>query len=182
MNARDVRLTSAEDAIALLHGLGADPHLVQHHRLVAEAATALCDGLVASGLDAFDRTEVVVGAGLHDAGKTLHPAEMHGGGSEHERAGHQLLLGHGVPERFARHGWMHAAWEDQQELEPVLVALADKLWKGKRVADLEEHAARLFAAASGRDFWAVWSDVDPVFEHVAASGDDRLARSVDYAR
>ncbi|MEM6930309.1 MAG: hypothetical protein AAF602_25445 [Myxococcota bacterium] len=67
------------------------------------------------------------------------------------------------------------------ELEPVLVALADKLWKGKRVADLEEHAARLLAAASGRDFWAVWSDVDSVFERVAASGDERLSRSVDYA-
>lgn len=172
--------TTVDDALALLTELGAVPHLVQHHRLVAEAATELCDGLVAGGLGRFDRAEVLAGAALHDAGKTLHPDEMHGGGSEHERAGHRLLLDHGVSERVARHAWMHAAWDGLEELEPVLVALADKLWKGKRVADLEERAARLLAAASARDFWTAWSEVDAVFEGVAASGDDRLARSLDY--
>ena len=38
-----------------------------------------------------------------------------------------MLLEHGVPERFARHAWMHASWRGGAELEPVLVALADKL-------------------------------------------------------
>jgi len=174
-------LASVDNAITLLVELGAIPHLVQHHRLVAEAATALCDELAVVGLDGFDRTEVVVGAALHDVGKTLHPDEMHGGGSAHERSGYQLLLEHGVPERVARHAWMHAAWEGQEALEPVLVALADKLWKGKRVADLEEGAARLVADVSGWDFWSVWSEVDPIFEDVAASADERLTRSVNYA-
>lgn len=170
-------LATVEDALGLLVTLGAVPHLVQHHRLVAEAATELCDGLAAAGLARFDRQEVLVGAALHDAGKALHPAEMHGGGSEHERAGHRLLLDHGVPERLARHAWMHAAWHAQEELEPLLVALADKLWKGKRVADLEERAVGRLAAVSGRDVWAVWSEVDAIVEGVAASADGRLARS-----
>ena len=169
--------TTVADALALLVELGAPPHLVQHHRLVAEAATELCDGLVEAGLDGFNRTEVLVGAALHDAGKTRHPNEMHGGGSEHERAGHRLLLQHGVPEPLARHAWMHAAWRGQEALEPLLVALADKLWKGRRVTELEERAVRLLATSSGRDFWSLWSEVDPVFERVAACGDARLARS-----
>ncbi|MCB9684961.1 MAG: HD domain-containing protein [Alphaproteobacteria bacterium] len=173
-----MRPASVEDALALLTELGAVPHLVKHHRLVAEAAAELCDGLAAAGLDRFDRAEVLVGAALHDAGKTLHPDGMHGGGSEHERAGYRLLLAHGVSERVARHAWMHAAWDDGEELEPILVALADKLWKGKRVADLEERAVRLLAEASGRDFWDVWSVVDAVFDGVAVSGDERLARSM----
>jgi len=170
-----MHLASVESALALLVELGAPSHLVRHHQLVAEAGAELCDGLVAAGIDGFDRVEVLVGAALHDAGKTLHPHEMHGGSSEHERAGHRLLLECGVPERIARHAWTHAAWGDQEELEPVLVALADKLWKGKRVAALEEHAVRLLAG--GRDFWRVWGEVDPVFETVAAAGDERLMRS-----
>lgn len=170
--------SSVDEALTLLTGLGAVPHLVQHHRLVASTAAELCDGLVAAGLEGFDRAEVLVGAALHDAGKTVHPDEMLGPGSAHERAGHRLLLEHGVSERVARHAWLHAAWGGEEGLEPVLVALADKLWKGKRVADLEERAARLLAAASGRDLWSVWSAVDPVLEGVAASGDHRLARSI----
>jgi len=65
-------------------------------------------------------------------------------------------------------------------LEPVLVALADKLWKGKRVPDLEEQAVQMFTAASHCDFWEAWPKLDSVFESVAASGDSRLARSEQY--
>lgn len=173
-------ITSVDDALALLVALGAVPHLVQHHRLVAEAAAELCDGLITAGFDGFDPAEVRVGAALHDVGKTLHPNEMHRGGIEHERAGHRLLLDNGVSERIARHAWMHAAWDGQKELEPVLVALADKLWKGKRVADLEEQAVQLLAAASGEDLWFTWDRADAVFERVSAAGDERLARSVSF--
>lgn len=173
-------LTSAEQALALLVAFGASPHLVQHHRLVAEAASQLCDGLRSAGFDTFDRHEVLVGAALHDVGKVLHPTELHGGGSAHEDTGRVLLLEQGVPERIARHAQLHARWSDVEELEPILVALADKLWKGKRVADLEERTVGLLTKASDRDFWAVWSAVDTVLEGVAASGDQRLERSVSY--
>lgn len=169
--------TSVDEALALLVELGAVPHLVQHHRLVAEAAVELCEGLAEAGLDGFDRVEVVVGAALHDAGKILHPNEMHGGGNAHEPAGHRLLLEHGVPEILARHARTHAAWQGLDDLEPVLVALADKLWKGRRVAELEERVLQLIASGSGRDFWDVWSALAPAFEGVTARGDERLARS-----
>ena len=134
------------------------------------------DGLLAAGMEGFDRVEVVVGAALHDVGKTLHPNEMHGGGSQHERAGHRLLREHHVPERVARHAWMHAAWRDQEALEPLLVALADKLWKGKRVPELEERVIDRLAVAAP-DRWAAWTALDTLFETVAARGDERLARS-----
>jgi len=175
-----MQLTSVEDALALLAELGAEPHLFQHHRLVSEAATELCDALQKTDLPSFEHTQVVVGAALHDAGKTLHPAEMHAGGSLHERSGYRLLLEQGVPERLARHAWTHAAWREQRDLEPVLVALADKLWKGKRVAELEEQAIQMLATAADRDLWELWPTLDAIFESVAASGDRRLARSESY--
>ena len=53
-----IPLTCAEDALALLTTLGAVPHLVQHHRLVSEAAVELCVGLNAAGFHDFDSTEV----------------------------------------------------------------------------------------------------------------------------
>ena len=170
-------LMSVDDALALLNALGAVPHLVQHHRLVGEAATELCDGLAAAGHDGFDRVEVLVGAGLHDVGKILHPAEMHGRGSEHEDAGYRLLLEHGVPDRLARHAWTHAAWEEQGELEPLLVALADKLWKGRRVEALEERSIQRIATRSGQDYWAVWSEISEVLDSIAAGAGERLSRS-----
>jgi hypothetical protein len=43
-----VVLGSAEDALDLLRTLGAVPHWVQHHCLVAEAAVELCKGLGAA--------------------------------------------------------------------------------------------------------------------------------------
>ncbi len=165
------------DALSLLGTLGANPHLIQHHRLVTEAARLLCDGLQALNLDAFDADEVIVGAALHDVGKTLHPAEMHGPGSEHERAGYALLKTHGIEESIARHAWTHAAWRESTDLEPLLVALADKLWKGKRVDALEQRVIDTLARTHSIDRWSIWVECTELFDAIAAGGESRLARS-----
>lgn len=169
-------ITTVDEALAWLRSVGAPPRLVQHHALVAEAAAELLDSLEAWG-SAFDSKSVLLGAALHDAGKLLHPGEMNGPGHRHERAGHDLLRTHGQGS-LARFCLSHADWDrDDVPLEDLLVALADKLWKGKRVAALERRVVSRLAAVRDEEEWTTYAAIDPVFERVAARGDERLGRS-----
>jgi putative nucleotidyltransferase with HDIG domain len=165
-------------ALQLLVDLGASPWLVRHHELVSEAALELCD-LVRRDLGvAFDRELVLVGAALHDAGKIVHPDEMREPGSRHEAAGQQLLLAHGVPASTARFCVTHASWTAPTlTIEDLLVALADKLWKGKRIDDLEQRVADLITHTTGRERWSVFAGLDSICDSIAAAGPARLARS-----
>lgn len=172
----EVSVRTVEDAFALLAELGASAHLIRHHALVVEAAEALLHGL-APYAATYDAQSVLLGAALHDAGKILHPMEMRGPGNRHEDAGRALLERHGHP-TLARFCVTHAAWDrDALELEDLLVALADKLWKGKRVEALETRVIQRLASALGRELWDVFTTADAAFERVAADGDRRLARS-----
>lgn len=98
-------------------------------------------------------------------------------GHRHEHAGHNLLAEHGLND-LARFATTHAQWDDDAlPLEDLLVALADKLWKGKRVAALEHRIIDRLSARSGTSSWEVFTLADEVFERIAARGDERLARS-----
>lgn len=169
-------LRTLDDALALLARLGAPPHLLRHHALVAEAAAQLTAGLSAYA-SCFDADEVLIGTALHDVGKIRHPAEMRGPGGLHEEAGRALLEAHGYP-RVARFCVSHGQWDrDALPLEDLLVALADKLWKGKRVARLEQRVVDSLGMSTGEPAWRAFSNLDPVFESVADLADQRLARS-----
>jgi hypothetical protein len=72
----------------------------------------------------------------------------------------------------------HAAWNDPRAgIEDRLVALADKLWKGKRDNDLENALTREIALAVGREAWEVFDVMDKVCDSIAARGPERLERS-----
>ncbi|GAA4635847.1 HD domain-containing protein [Actinoallomurus vinaceus] len=125
---------------------------------------------------AVDREAVLFGAASHDIGKVIHTAELSGPGSVHEEAGHRLLLDHGVEERLARFARTHAAWtEPDIAIEDLLVSLADKVWKGKRVPDLEQKVVDRLAAASGQATWQAFLDLDDLLTAIAAEADRRLA-------
>jgi hypothetical protein len=70
-------------------------------------------------------------------------------------------------------------WQDADvSFEERSVALADKLWKGKRVEALElciidEVASRLRVSR-----WDVFAQLDAAFEGVASGGPERLERSL----
>jgi hypothetical protein len=170
-------LEGVNEALNLLRSLGASGWLVRHHELVAEAASQLLDGLSPAWLSPRDRATVLLGAALHDAGKILHPEEERAPGRLHERAGRELLLQHGVPAELAAFCESHAAWDERSPLVTLLVALADKLWKGKRVPELEELVVHSLAQRTGRPFWELWPALDELFEAVSAGADDKLARS-----
>jgi hypothetical protein len=167
-------LNTPADAIQLLASLGAHAWLVQHHKLVVEAAMELCAGLNAT----FDKRAVLVGAALHDAGKIEVPGEMSAPGHAHEQAGRRLLELNGVPPGLARFCVTHAQWaEVDVMLEDLLVAAADKLWKGQRNEELEAKLVSVVCAQTGRQSWEVFGELDAVFERVADGGADRLSRS-----
>lgn len=171
-------MREVDEALHFMRARGASARLVRHHELVVEAANELLAGLRELGLaDAVDARLVRLGAALHDIGKLVHPGELDAPGDRHERAGEALLREAGHAE-LARFAISHTAWQ-QPGLAPedLLVALADKLWKGKRVAELEQRVITALAASTKRDAWSLFVALDDRFETIAAGGAARLARS-----
>ena len=166
-----------DDARSLLAPLGAPPHLLLHVELVGEAADLLIALFQKHGVpvdDDFVRAGVV----LHDAGKIEHPQELFGPGSEHEPGGERLLLAAGVAPALARVCLSHARWREMSvTLEELVIALADKLWKGVRAPDLEERVVAEAAARLGRARWDLFVPFDSCFEDIAEHGHERLERS-----
>ena len=168
---------SIPEARALLARLGAPRRLLRHVELVGEAAHALLRKFSELGIPV--RSDLVqVGVVLHDAGKILHPAELDGGGARHEPDGERLLLEQGVSAELARICVSHARWAQMPvSLEELVVALADKLWKGARNSELEERVVERAAACLEQDRWGLFVELDTLFEDIAAGGADRLERS-----
>ena len=168
---------SVEAARKLLVDLDAPPCLLRHVELVGEAAELLLAKLALLGAPL--RTNLIrVGVVLHDVGKIVHPAELDGGGAEHEPAGEALLLKSGVSPELARICMSHARWRHMQvSLEELIIALADKLWKGVRDSELEERVTDLVASNLALDRWEMFVELDTAFEDIAGDGADRLERS-----
>lgn len=163
-------------AAGLCDKLAAPALLVRHLTLVHAAAVELLDGLHAAVPDLFvDDEAVLLGASIHDIGKVLHPGELVGPGNQHEQDGPDLLIKHGVLPRMARFAATHARWRDVDDLEDLLVALADNVWRGRRVDELETRIAVIVAAATGVERWEAWSKLDAMCEMIASKGEERLA-------
>ena len=170
-------LRSRDDAYALLKALGAPARLITHVRLVGEAADLVMEAYAALGLE-FDRQHIELGVAIHDAGKTLFPEELDHPGAKHEAAGQAVMLAHGVEDHIARCCVSHAAWaQPDVTFEELSVALADKLWKGKREAGLELRVIDRAAELLKVDRWAVFDRLDAAFEAIADGAPHRLARS-----
>ena len=165
-------------ALELLTSLKAPEHLITHVTLVGEAAELLIEKCSELGLE-LDDEFIRVGVVIHDIGKIVHPHEMTGPGSEHEPEGMKILLSLDVPEKVARCCLSHARWNDMAcSLEELLIALSDKLWKGKRVAALELEVIERISTSLGLNKWEVFQELDSHFESIAADGYRRLQLSV----
>ncbi|HTJ37321.1 MAG TPA: HD domain-containing protein [Dactylosporangium sp.] len=162
------------DVVALLRDLGAPPRLGAHLRAVHHVAVELLDRL-GEAVD-VDRAAVLFGAATHDIGKVRFPGELTGAGAEHEPAGEALLRSRGVEARLARFAALHGRWErGDATIDELLVTLADKVWKGRREAGLEQKVAEIIAAATGEAVWAVYMRLDDILTAIAGGADDRLA-------
>ncbi|MCQ3929716.1 MAG: phosphohydrolase [Chloroflexi bacterium] len=169
---------SVDEAYALLAQLAAPLRLMRHAELVSETAEMLILHFSNIGLE-FDAQLVRLGCILHDAGKILHPEELEIEGAQHTASGYQLLIEHGIDPQIADFCISHEHWQtDSPSLETLMVALADKLWKGKRHPQLEEFIIKQISATTEQDFWTLFVKLDEVFEAIAESAPQRLARSV----
>ncbi|CAM5335363.1 phosphohydrolase [Streptomyces avidinii] len=172
-----------EQVSALLRALAAPPRLAAHLRLVHDVACELADWLAEfSPALTFDREAVLFGAATHDIGKTVHTDELSGPGSAHEPAGRELLLAHGFTAARSRFAATHADWSASGvSVEELLVSLADKVWKGKRVTGLEDLLIdHLVRAAPGTARWEAYLALDASLARIAEGADARLAFQAAY--
>ena len=161
----------------LLQRLDCPPRLAAHLRAVHDAACELASW-AEKGYPSlpFSREAVLFGAATHDIGKTVHVSELSGPGSAHEKAGRELLLAQDVSADLARFAATHASWAAPGiGIEDLLVSLADKIWKGKRVPELENLLVTRLAEASGQEPWQEFVALDELLERISADAGSRLA-------
>ncbi len=164
------------EAQRLCHELKAPARLVAHLRLVHDVACQFVAGLKEQfPAMEFDGDAVCFGAATHDLGKVLHADELTGPGKLHEEDGPGLLEAHGIRPELARFARTHGAWNDESLLEDLLVSLADAVWKGQRIEDLEELVVRRIAKQTGQEEWNVFSALDLLLTEIASLGQARLA-------
>ena len=171
-----------EIAIDLCQKLDAPPRLVAHLHVVHDAAFQLTDLLKKSFPQlTFDQCEVLIGAAIHDLGKCQHQNELYAPGNRHEIDGAALLESVGVSAELARFCRTHGAWASEElPLEDLLVGLADTIWKGQRLDDLERLIVAKIALVSESQEWYVFGILDSVLENVAANSVARLAWQAKY--
>jgi hypothetical protein len=166
-----------EQVDILLRRLDVPPRLAAHLRAVHDVAHRLIDLLSRRypGVG-IDREAVLYGAATHDIGKSIRTGELSGPGSAHEKIGYRLLLDHGVTERLARFASTHADWTRADvTFEDLLVSLADKVWKAKRVPELEQLVVDHLAAAARQEPWEAFMALDDILGELAEDADQRLA-------
>ncbi|MDR2987677.1 MAG: phosphohydrolase, partial [Nocardiopsaceae bacterium] len=93
----------------------------------------------------------------------------------------KLLLAQGISPRLARFAGTHASWTGPDiKIEDLLVSLADKIWKNKRVPELEDLVVAQLAAASGRAVWEEFLAFDDLVTSIGEDASRRLAFQASY--
>lgn len=171
------------DVVNLLESVIAPPLLCAHLRLVHDVAIQITRWMRATWPEVqFDADLVAFGAATHDIGKTLHPRELSAAGSAHELSGQALLIDLGVSADRARFAVTHNEWTSAAvTTEDLLVAVADKIWKGKRDDGLEALLIELVCTKTGLLAWEVFALLDEELDRIAASANDRLAFQAQWA-
>ena len=171
------KLQTLEDAYLLLQQLDTPNELLIHIKLVQEAAKLLIQKYYSLGLP-VDKNFILIGVVIHDIGKIKHTYELFAPGDKHEKDGEILMLNHGIEPKLARCCVSHAQWKNMDcSFEELTVALADKLWRGKRVKELELEVINHITKLLSCEKWKLFLEMDTTFEKIASGGDERLILS-----
>lgn len=165
------------EVLDILTKYAVSPRLVAHLTVVHDVAVRLITQLDATWPTLeYDKQLVLFGAATHDVGKTVYPNELTGPGTQHEVIGPQLLLESGFPEIYARFARTHARWSQEAtvQMEDVLVAFADTIWKGKRDDVLEREIVAHIVRQSQQELWEVYMKLDDIAVQLAIDAHDRV--------
>lgn len=155
-----------QNVLQLLEELDAPERLIKHFRLVHTVAFELIQRLEEEFPSILiDKYLVLFGAAIHDIGKAEVRDELFITGKKHETIGVKILLKQGFSEQEARFAKTHVNWNDENlELEDLLVSLADKIWKGKQINELEELICQKISNAKGIDYWDAYQKLDSILD------------------
>ncbi|MFK7906079.1 MAG: HD domain-containing protein [Chitinophagales bacterium] len=153
------------------------PLILQKHLLIVHSTAKILLQKLKKNWQTLiiDEEAILFGAASHDIGKAIEVSELYESGKKHEEVGYQLLVANEISHGLARFARTHGNWQAESlELEDLLVALADKIWKGKRVEKLEERVCRKLAAVIEVDYWTVFLQLDSILMEMTLVADDRL--------
>jgi HD domain len=169
-------LPMRDDVVELLVANHATARLGAHLRLVFDVACQLSNWVTSAWPSlSVDHELVSFGGATHDIGKALHIDELSGPGTRHEVAGRTMLESLGVPPHRARFAVTHNAWlAEGIEIEDLLVATADKIWKGRREEPLEHLLVSQLAASVKLERWVVFATLDDELQLLADEAPARL--------
>ena len=174
INCRNL-LSLPDEIESVFSTLGVPPRLYAHSLLVHDVANKLLEKINGTWKNLnINKDLVLFGAAGHDIGKSVYINELSEEGHKHEREGFRLLRSLGFSEEKSQFVASHALWSESSTLEELAVSLADKIWKGSRVPDLEDLAAAKIAAVTNRERWEVFRSLDTIIQAIARESDKRL--------
>jgi len=150
-------INNQNDAYNIMKNLGAPKRLIQHSELVKEAAEELISGLYDLS-EKIDFEFVRIGVILHDIGKIKYKEEIYSNeGNFHAIEGEKILLKIGISKKIARCCVSHNNYNNMKcSIEELLIALSDKLWKGKRDKELELKVIDELACLYEKTRWDIY--------------------------
>lgn len=160
----------------LLEQLTAPTRLLKHLQIVHATAYQLLILIEEKWPSISLQKELVLfGAATHDIGKIEVPLELFEPGKKHEQVGQKMLTELGFTNEQARFAYTHGNWsQDGVVIEDLLVGLSDKIWKGKRIDELEEKVVQAIASSIQEDFWTVYTTLDKILSQIAMEADRRI--------
>lgn len=156
----------------MLENAALHSQLTRHLEMVHETAVLLLkdvDKYLKD--DRIDPELVKLGAACHDLGKLFFPEEIEGSGNLHEgNAVVMVLTDQGLDPKGAQFARLHALRTQSDDLNVLLVCIADTIWNGGRDTELELK----FCKVLGGDVWTNMTRLDVICERIALGGSKRL--------
>ena len=170
------QLSLPDEVEDILKELSVPPRLYAHLLLVHDVANKLINSISVTWNNlSIDKNLVLFGAATHDIGKCIHTGELFEEGHRHEQDGKRLLTSLGVPQQKAKFAATHATWSTKSSIEELCVSLADKVWKGSRISDLEDLLIAKIFTEIQVEHWEIFSLLDSIIEDITKDSDARLS-------
>ncbi len=162
--------------VELLEELNSSERLKRHLQIVYSTATELIKQIKQEWetID-FNENLILLGASTHDIGKSEITRELYERGKEHELKGKYILQKHGFKKEEARFAFTHGNWQEEGlTIEDLIVSLSDKIWKGKRIEELEEKVAKVISDNLKIDYWEVYVKLDEILANLSSKSDELI--------